>query len=544
MNAAVALMQLARVSPHPPKQRGDKTARSDLAAALLEAVLHPAGGAAASTPRDASSALWALAKMGLPPTTAELLQLLDVVAAELTAAAAVAAAAAGSAAAGRLSSTPATAQDASMAIWAVATVAASPSPPRLQLQDLNPLLKLILTKLDGAAPQALSNVVWGLATVRLAVLQDSTPGDEWPPRAWLQRFEARAALDLWAHTPLGLYNLLWGLAKLRWTPDPAFLRTACTAVASCAGQASPQAASGALWALASLRASPGDRFFREWHAATRTAVQSTWGPQDIASGLWAHAVLGQRPPPDWLSCALARCRAGMGGCNQIELATTLWACARLGAAPHAEWMAAWMLAYARRALDAPLAPTLPCAAYSMALLRFRPPLEWAGRLVAEAAHQMECMGPQQLANLVWALARLQLVPTTAWLQRFLDQVCLVCVCVCVPCGWLMAAGLSVSVRHHHTSLTHSTHGNNPPSTAPPQRQAIVTADAFDSQELSNMIWALAVLQPQRPPPRGWLATLLAHWRVEEGVEAEMAAREVSMLLWALGRWGLHRQKDG
>jgi hypothetical protein len=552
-HAAAALMQLARASPKAPKQRADKAARGELAAGLLAAVVAPAGGTPAATPRDASSALWALAKMELPPTHAELMQLLGLMVAVPSAqpAAAVASITEGSSLVGSsgpsseqpqpppqaAAAVQATAQDASMALWAVATAAASPSPPRgLFLSDLDPLLDLIQSRLPTAAPQALSNVAWALATVRLAVLTDGTADGVWPPREWLARFEERVALDLWAHSPLGLYNLLWGLAKLRWSLRPALLETAVAAAAATADEASPQAASGALWALAALGAKPGAGFFFRWHAATRAAVGSTWGPVDIVNALWAHAVLGEQPPADWLASALARVRAGAPGYSQTELCTVLWACARMGAAPRADWMAAWMDAYGRRAFDVPLSPTLAGAAYAMALLRFRPPLEWAGRLVAEAAHQMECMGPQQLANLLWALARLRLTPTTAWMNRFLRQ-------VGCPGGFLGVVFLRGAWVSSINLLTKPLKPQTN-SIRLVTRQASLSADAFDSQELSNMIWALAALQPRRPPPRGWLVAMLSHWEPVGGRPPGVAAREVSMLLWAFARWNMTSRTDG
>lgn len=309
-----------------------------------------------------------------------------------------------------------------MALWAVAVVCSSAAPPQLQLRQLNPLLALALNLLDEASPQALSNTLWAAATISLSAIQDATPGDQWPPRDWLARFEAHATCNLGAHSALGLYNLLWGLAKLRWTPSDAFLSAACDAVAARAAEASPQAASGAIWALACLKADLGAAFFAAWHAATRAAVAASWGPADLANALWAHAVLGVRPPPDWVGAALGRAAAIMPSLGQLELTTVLWACARLRLPPPHPWMHQWLDAYERCALGAPLAPTLPCAAYSLALLRFRPPLAWAGRLVEEAALQMECMGPQQLANLIWALARLRLTPNAAWMGRFMRQV--------------------------------------------------------------------------------------------------------------------------
>ncbi|KIY96579.1 hypothetical protein MNEG_11384 [Monoraphidium neglectum] len=327
--------------------------------------------------------------MGLAPPAPQVLLLVAAVAGEEGAVAIGAAAAAPAPAA--------SAQDVSMALWAVAAAVSSPSPPQLRLTDLAPLLALSARLLDDAGPQALSNTAWALGTISTAATVEADAagpgGGEWPPGGWLAAFEEGAARSLGSQTDLGVYNLLWGLAKLRRSPSPTFLHAAAAAAAVRAPGASPQAASGTLWALASLRAAPGPAFWGAWHAATRAAVASSWGPADLANALWAHAAMGTAPPGDWLGAALGRALAVMPACRETELATLLWACAKLRAQPARAWLDAWMASYSRRALDAPIAPTLPCAAYSLALLRFRPPHAWAGRLVAEAARQIDGRAP-------------------------------------------------------------------------------------------------------------------------------------------------------
>lgn len=86
-----------------------------------------------------------------------------------------------------------------------------------------------------------------------------------------------------------------------------------------------------------------------------------------------------------------------------------------------------------------------------------------------------------------------------------------------------------------------------------------------------MIWALAQLQPDRPPPRAWLDRMLARgaataaagaaeragyagWASAAAEEAEAGAegaydgslqpRHVAMLLLALARWRLARTRKG
>jgi hypothetical protein len=432
-HAAAALMRLARLAPAPPKTRAAREARTQLAAELLAVVLAAgpdsggsggggASAAPAAAPRDAASALWALAKAGIPLAGEEVVGLLGII---------IAGSGGGNSSGKSSSGTSggggrrrAGAQDASMALWAVATACASPAPPRLRLSDLGPLLDLMAARFGEAAPQALSNAAWAAATLRGALVGEAPPPGGWPPPTWLGGLEAAAgAAGLGAHSGLGLYHLLWGLTRAGAAPAPAFLDAAWRAAAAAAPAASPQAASGALWALASLRAPPPPGCLEVWHAGTQPGIPSGWRPADLVSALWAHAALGAPPSHAWLAAALGRAlELGLPSFDQVELTTLLWACARLGAAPPRPWLDAWLAAYERRALDAPLAPTLPLAAHALGRLRFRPPVAWAERLAAEAARQVEAMGPQELANLAWGLARLRLVPGAAWVRRFLKQV--------------------------------------------------------------------------------------------------------------------------
>ena len=87
-------------------------------------------------------------------------------------------------------------------------------------------------------------------------------------------------------------------------------------------------------------------------------------------------------------------------------------------------------------------------------------------------------------------------------------------------------------------------------------QAALEAESFDPQELSNVIWALSELQPDRPPPRAWLERMLAHGAAaaaaaadEEAAEAAagggaLRPRHVAMLLLALSRWRLAHTRKG
>jgi hypothetical protein len=68
-------------------------------------------------------------------------------------------------------------------------------------------------------------------------------------------------------------------------------------------------------------------------------------------------------------------------------------------------------------------PALASSMYALAVLRYRPPGGWCDALLFETQRQMAAFGAQELSNLIWALAVLQLHPGREWLQDFQMQVC-------------------------------------------------------------------------------------------------------------------------
>jgi hypothetical protein len=72
------------------------------------------------------------------------------------------------------------------------------------------------------------------------------------------------------------------------------------------------------------------------------------------------------------------------------------------------------------------APALASSAYALALLRYRPPRSWVQSLLLETQRQMPAFGAQELSNLVWALAVLDIQPGAAWFRDFQVQVGSVC----------------------------------------------------------------------------------------------------------------------
>jgi len=283
---------------------------------------------------ELSSTLWASCKLAHAPPAFQLRRLLQ----QLTEPSILAAA---------------SAQDLSMALYAIASLAV-----QVPEQQLEVLLTASAGCLQEAAPQALSNTLWAVATLQHR-----------PSEGWLRQLEAHCTSILdssqqqqrqelqeptgpvqaqhiqqywqqqqrqrqhqpWSSTgfsPLGLYHLLWAMAKLQWQPAPAFQAGFWPASLSQLQHMSPHGTSGILWAAASLALQPPGPWATAWLSRLQQQMQQgRCGPQDLANALWAVVRLGLRPDPAWLDDALRATQAVLASAGtQVRQRALMEAC--------------------------------------------------------------------------------------------------------------------------------------------------------------------------------------------------------------------------
>jgi hypothetical protein len=227
-----------------------------------------------------------------------------------------------------------------MSLYAVASLAV-----QVPEQQMDVLLAAAAGHVQTASPQALSNVLWSVATLQHR-----------PKEQWLEQLEARCTGILaasctqqhWhaaqhtpdssslAHTqqheriqqqqwqqqqrwqraqpggltPRGLHQLIWAMARLQWQPSGAFKAAFWPASLALLADMQPHGTTGVLWAVASLALQPPGPWVSAWMGTLQQQMQAgLCGPQDLSNALWAVVRLGLKPWEAWLQDALAATEA-------------------------------------------------------------------------------------------------------------------------------------------------------------------------------------------------------------------------------------------
>jgi hypothetical protein len=279
-------------------------------------------------PREASNVLWAACKLQHPPAAPQLKQLLAHMAQPALLA-------------------RSNAQDVSMALYAAAVLGV-----QVAEQQLEALLAVAAANIDSAAPQALANMLWAVATLQYR-----------PREQWLSMVEDRCC-DLLqqqashqqigsafsaAFTCKGLHQLLWSMAKLQWMPEQRFLSLFWSVSQAELPHMTPHGTTGILWAAASLEVMPPEAWLHTWLSAMQQQLlDGRCGDQDVSNALWAVVKLGLRPHEAWLAAAMDASGAVLAGAGSQELSLLLWSWAKLGVRPQQQWMAAWLQTMGKR----------------------------------------------------------------------------------------------------------------------------------------------------------------------------------------------------
>jgi hypothetical protein len=154
-----------------------------------------------------------------------------------------------------------------------------------------------------------------------------------------------------------------------------------------------------LWACAMLEEQPSKQWMDGLLAASKQLLPS-FPPHALATMLWALALMQHRPPADWLERCMPAIDALLGPPPQAAPedadADTDAAAAASGSAPPRP-----------PAFDT---AALPRVAWALAALGVGPPRPTLERLVARCAGDVGALCGDAVAELVWALERLDGVP--------------------------------------------------------------------------------------------------------------------------------------
>ncbi|KAF8056871.1 TBC2 [Scenedesmus sp. PABB004] len=322
-------------------------------------------------------------------------------------------------------------------------------------------------RMDWLGPQGMAMVLWAAARIEerqdgalaaAAAAATAAPGAARggagaggaSGAAWLDAAEACMLRGIAAYSPHSLGICLWSLARLGHRPGAGFTAAALRTVQpALRGGASPSDLAVLLYALAALDYRPPDGWLAA-HSRALGAVAPRLTVRQVSNVLWAHGKLGVAPEGRVLQSLLGCLKYGMQDANARDLANSLWALAALGAPPGRPWMA--LFGAQAEALVHDFNPQeVSNLLWAYAKLGQRPPAMllvalWegvgaggdgcggggaglgaggggaadAGGLAAGGAARLSGFKPQELAQLVWALAKLRVVPGKAWWEQFLQ----------------------------------------------------------------------------------------------------------------------------
>ncbi|KAG2498495.1 hypothetical protein HYH03_003746 [Edaphochlamys debaryana] len=383
---------------------------------------------------------------------------------------------------------------------------------------------------EGAAVEAL----WGASTAALRLrMSDPTrpaPGVE----------TAALTVVLWAAAvvsrplPAGVMTCVYGRVR-----------------AAQLDATEPRNLATMVWALSAAhpdQARPPADWLSDVVAATGRRVNEL-GPQAVSSLLHGLCTLGARPPPGWMSGLVNHFhRDAAAEASNQSVANVLWCLARMGYRLNPEGMeilvgivasrlAAWQAQAQAASGSGPAAPPFTSQEvsnlmYALATLGYapRPGGELAQGLLAAAAARLPEANAQELSNMAWSLAVLQLRPSDAWQEAFAAAA---------------AARLpSFAARDLAQCLYGAAKLRLPFRTAPPGSATAAWLSAAlaaaprllgssSGQDLCNVSWALVQMGVPVAPDS---PLALAFARRLETLAGGAEPSQLALGVWALGKW--------
>ena len=182
-----------------------------------------------------------------------------------------------------------------------------------------------------------SNLVWALGTLGL------DPG----PEGWgiIDRCAPAAFAAPGAFNSQNVANTWWGFAKLRRAPDARTAAALSRAAVAVADSFKPQELANAMWSSAQLAATCGVRVEPDVRRAFDAAVARTlergatrdasgrFKSKELSQVFWHYASLNVTPRDSLWRALDAAAHAQAPFASPMDVSLTLWACATLGKAP-------------------------------------------------------------------------------------------------------------------------------------------------------------------------------------------------------------------
>jgi hypothetical protein len=328
-------------------------------------------------------------------------------------------------------------------LWALAKLQYSPPTGWLQTY-----LQVAAAKMSAFKPQELSNIAWALATLKHR-----------PSSGWMSAFLAAAQQQHSSFTPQGLTVVMWSLAQLDYVPSADWMASATAAAKAGIDRYSAHALAMGIWSFAALGHGLSEDVM---HAFTRRlqARMHDCNATDLGMVLWAAAQLQSKHklPGALIAALLDRCYLLTQEFSTRQQATMLWSLAKLQVSATGCRRCWWLhvhthvdcmcqqqgIATMLPAVAAVSASPVPapdvlmrCCPQLLTLLpildllltphhvipdpQVQPHHSWMKNFLRCSLASMDGCSPQDLANMVWALATLGVTPSEQWQAALQDR---------------------------------------------------------------------------------------------------------------------------
>eukprot|EP00878_Enallax_costatus_P010224 GHUV01010672.1.p1 GENE.GHUV01010672.1~~GHUV01010672.1.p1 ORF type:complete len:639 (+),score=197.98 GHUV01010672.1:235-1917(+) len=269
---------------------------------------------------------------------------------------------------------------------------------------------------SGVAPAYLVDLIWALTALRVS-----------PAASWMARFEARMLekgpdrLDA-----VGISRFAWCLGALQRKPGQLLMAKWLIAAQAQHCNMDARSLADTIWACAMLDEKPNKQWLDSFITHSRDQLFS-FPTNALLTVLWALALLQHRPPSDWMHRCLAAVTAVLS--SSMGAATT----ATAAAAPRSAGSSSsvqllqrpqlpGMAAAAGKVVAANLAALTPSQItnliWSLAALDCQLPQQLMQLLTWHAESVISAVDSDDLAQLVWALDRLDDTQEKIWVRRF------------------------------------------------------------------------------------------------------------------------------
>lgn len=213
-----------------------------------------------------------------------------------------------------------------------------------------------------------------------------------------------------------------------------------------------------LYSLAQLRHTPDPAWLQRYISASTASLPTCVG-RELANSAWAFATLNIDPGEAWSSAFFQRSEPRevvrtFNTCSSIAM--VLWAVARLQFTPPVFWMQ-HMLYHAQVMIRRFDVRSLGNMMWALGVLRYRPPVRWLGRYSQYAAKKLKEFHPVGFVNVLWAFNNIQSRPPERWLwyackvmkprlSEFGDRDLALCLYAMAHMRWVWFSVASVSAR--------------------------------------------------------------------------------------------------